>query len=118
MKRRIRAAILPLLFIAITGYFVFNAVNGSRGIKAQRHNQAMLVQDQTTLNAVRVTRDRWQARVDALRHHAIAGDMLDQQARSVLDLANPDDLAVPLRQTAPPGVTQNPSARNSPPQAP
>lgn len=101
MKRRIRALILPLLLVAITGYFAFNAIHGSRGIKAQRQNQTLLAQDRATLKAVKANRDRWQARVDALRHHAIAADMLDQQARSVLDLAKPDDLAVPLKQAHP-----------------
>ena len=115
MKRRIRAVILPVLFIAITGYFVFNAINGSRGIKAQRLNQALLAQDQATLTSVEANRDRWQARVDALRHHTIAGDMLGQQARSVLDLANPDDLAVPLKH-APPSTVQTPLSAIKAPQ--
>lgn len=97
MKRRIRAAVLPLLLLAVTLYFVFNAINGSRGIEAQRRNRDVLVQDQATLISVAARRDRWEARVDALRHHAIAGDMLDQQVRSVLDLADPGDLAVPLK---------------------
>lgn len=100
MKRRVRAVVLPALFLAVTGYFVFNAVNGSRGIVAQRHNEAILEQDRVALAATTTRRDRWQARVDSLRHHAIAADMLDQQARAVLNLAEPDDLAVPLKPEA------------------
>lgn len=96
MKRRLRAIVLPILLLAVTGYFVFNAVNGSRGIIAQRHNQVLLVRDRIALAATTARRDRWQARVDSLRHHAIAPDMLDQQARAVLNLAEPDDLAIPL----------------------
>lgn len=97
MKRRFRAAILPVLFLAVTGYFVFNAINGSRGIRAQRQDATVLVQDKAALTAVTARRDRWQARVDTLRHHAIAPDMLNQQARSVLNFADPDDLVVPLK---------------------
>lgn len=102
MKRRLRGVVLPLLLLAITGYFVFNAINGSRGITAQHLEAAVLAQDSETLTTVQATRDRWQARVDALRHHAIARDMLDAQARSVLDLANPDEWSVPLPTPASP----------------
>lgn len=96
MKRRLRAVVLPVIFLLVTGYFVFNAINGSRGIIAQRQHQAILVQDQVALTTTTARRDRWQARVNALQHHSIAPDMLNQQARAVLDLANPDDLAVPI----------------------
>lgn len=96
MKRRLRAIVLPAFFLAVTAYFVFNAVSGSRGIVAQRQSTTMLAQDQVTLSTTTARRDRWQARVDSLRHHSIAPDMLDQQARAVLNLANPDDLAVPF----------------------
>lgn len=97
MRRRLRAFVFPCLFLAVTGYFVFNAVNGSRGILAQRHHEAMLAQDRAALTATTARRDRWQARVDSLRHHAIAADMLDQQARSVLNFADPDDLVVTVK---------------------
>jgi cell division protein FtsB len=102
VKRRIRAVIVPLLLLIVTGYFVFNAIKGSRGITAQRQDQALLAQDKTALTAVQARRDRWQARVDALRHHAIDPDMLNAQARSVLNLADPDDLSVPLKPSAVP----------------
>lgn len=101
MKRRLRGIILPLLLLIVTGYFVFNAINGSRGITAQRHDRAILATDTATLGSVKQRQDRWQSRVDALRHHAIARDMLNEQARAVLNLANPDDLAVPLPPPAP-----------------
>ncbi len=94
---------VPLLLLIVTGYFVFNAIKGSRGITAQRQDRALLVQDQAALAAVQVRRDRWQARVDALHHHAIDRDMLNAQARAVLNLADPDDLSIPLKsQPAPP----------------
>lgn len=111
MKRRVRAVILPLLFLLVTGYFVYNAVNFSRGIRAQRQNAATLAQDRADLATVSSRRDRWQARVGALRHHAIARDMLDQQARSVLDLADPDDLSLPLKVPPPPTAPVSPPAR-------
>lgn len=104
MKRRLRGLVLPFLFLAVTAYFVFNAINGSRGIVAQRRDQAVLAQDRQALHDVAIRRDRWQARVNALRHHAIAPDMLNEQARAVLNLADPGDLAVPLGKQAADGA--------------
>lgn len=97
MKRRLRALVIPCLFLLVTGYFAMNAVNGSRGIIAQHRDELILAQDRVTLAATTERRDRWQARVDSLRHHSIAADMLDRQARSVLNLADPDDLVVTLK---------------------
>lgn len=112
MKRRLRAAVVPILLLGITGYFVYNAINGGRGIRAQRHEQAVLVQDQATLKSVSAGHQRWQARVDALRHNSIDRDMLDQQVRSVLNLANPDDLALPLK-PPPANATPAPAASSA-----
>ena len=116
MKRRLRGLVLPVLFLVVTAYFVFNAINGSRGIIAQRHDKAILAKDRQSLTDVTARRDRWQARVDALHHHAIAPDMLNEQARAVLNLADPDDLAVPLHPSpAPPApAASTPAAPGRP----
>ncbi|OYW08902.1 MAG: septum formation inhibitor [Acidiphilium sp. 37-67-22] len=108
--------VLPFLFLAVTAYFVFNAINGSRGIVAQRRDQAVLAQDQQALHAVSTRRDRWQARVNALGHHAIAPDMLNEQARAILNLADPDDLAVPLGKPAADGTTAGAGGQAAPAQ--
>ncbi len=115
VKRRLRAVIVPLLLLVVTGYFVYNAIKGTRGITAQQHDRAILAQDDETLAKVDTSRNRWQARVDALRHHAIAKDMLNDQARAVLNLANPDDLSVPLQQpVAKPAPPITPSSQPHP----
>ncbi len=106
---------VPLLLLIVTGYFVFNAIKGSRGITAQRQDRALLVQDQAALAGVQVRRDRWQARVDALHHHAIDRDMLNAQARAVLNLADPDDLSIPLKsQPAPSAPMPVPAPASGP----
>lgn len=96
MKRRLRTLILPTIFLIVTGYFVFNALAGSRGMRAQAHDRQALERAQSQLVAVEARRTRWQARVDGLANGAIRPDLLDQEARIVLNLARPDDLVVPL----------------------
>jgi len=100
MKKRLRAMLLPLLLIGLTAYFGVNAIRGSRGLRAQAADRTMLAGTQARLAEVNAERDFWQTRVDGLRDSAIEADMLGQRAREVLNLADPDDLVLPLHRSA------------------
>lgn len=107
MKRVLRAAIAPFIFLTLTVYFGYNALHGSRGFVAQSAEARAIANARADLKTVLARRDRWEARVAALKPKAIEPDMLDQQARAVLNLANPADLVVPLH----PGETKRPLPR-------
>lgn len=111
MNRRLRGLILPTVFLMVTAYFVFNALAGSRGMRAQAQDRQALAKAQSQLVAVNLRRARWQARVNGLANAAIRPDLLDQEARAVLNLARADDLVVPL----PPQGTADPSGKTSAP---
>jgi cell division protein FtsB len=96
MKRILRAVIGPAIFLTLTVYFGYNAIHGSRGYIAQSVETKTIHKAKADLKVVLARRDRWEARVAALAPNAIEPDMLDGQARAVLNLANPDDLVVPL----------------------
>ena len=92
VKRRLRGAIAPVVFLAVTGYFCWNAVQGPHGLKAFAAQQAMLQQAQVDLSAASAERDAWQRRVRALEGDHLDRDMLDERARFQLDYVNPHDL--------------------------
>jgi cell division protein FtsB len=94
MKRRLRAVIAPVVFLAITVYFCWNAVQGQHGLKAAAAQQAMLKQAQADLVAAQTDHDAWQRRVQALQSDHLDLDMLDERARALLNLANPNDVIV------------------------
>ncbi len=94
MKRRMRGAIAPVVFLAVTGYFCWNAVQGPHGLKSAASEQAVLKQAQTELAAAEAERDAWQRRVHALESDHLDRDMLDERARALLNLANPSDIIV------------------------
>jgi cell division protein FtsB len=96
LKRRLLAALPPVIFLAITGYFAWNAVHGSRGLEAQARERAQLAMAQQDFAQVDALRAQWQTRIADLGGPAIAPDMLDAQARAVLNLAEPADLVVAL----------------------
>ncbi|HXQ21458.1 MAG TPA: septum formation initiator family protein [Candidatus Acidoferrales bacterium] len=94
VKRRLRGAIAPVVFLAVTAYFCWNAVQGPHGLKAFATQQAMLQQAQADLAAANAERDAWQRRVRALEGDHLDRDMLEERARALLNLASPNEIIV------------------------
>jgi len=93
-KRRARAAIIPTVFLGVAGYFAWNAVQGDRGLVMAAQRRAELEAKQAELAQVEQERALWLRRVTALRGDQIDRDMLDERARAMLNLAEPDDVIV------------------------
>jgi cell division protein FtsB len=94
LKRRARATIAPTVFLAVTAYFVWNAVQGPHGLKSFAIQQTVLKQAQADLTTAETERDAWQRRVHALESDHLDLDMLDERARALLNLAHPNDVIV------------------------
>jgi cell division protein FtsB len=94
LKHRLRALAPPAIFLAITYYFGWNAIHGKSGLEAQQQQRAELAQVQHSFNAVDAQRVQWETRINDLSAQAIDPDMLDGQARQILNLANPGDLVI------------------------
>jgi cell division protein FtsB len=98
VKRRFLATLPPAVFLAITYYFAWNAVHGRSGLEAQAAQRAALRQVAQNFATVDAQRAEWETRIADLSGPSITGDMLDEQARQVLNLADPDDLVIELPQ--------------------
>jgi cell division protein FtsB len=94
LKRRMKAAIAPLVFLALTGYFSWNAVHGNHGLVAYAQRQELLTQAQSDQARALAERDAWERRVAGLRSQHIDADTLDERARAMLNLASPSDIIV------------------------
>jgi len=86
----------PVLFLGITWYFGYNALHGTRGLEAQRVQEGELVNARSAFSQIDAQRSIWETKIATLNGQSIAGDMLDNEARVVLNLANPADLIVAL----------------------
>jgi cell division protein FtsB len=95
LKRRAKAAIAPLVFLAITGYFAWSATQGAHGLVAYAERQKLLQEAQADHDAAQTERDAWEQRVQGLRADHLDLDTLDERARAMLNLANPNDVIVP-----------------------
>jgi cell division protein FtsB len=94
MKRRLRAALPPLIFLLLAGYFGWNATRGDRGLVAQQQDKLDLKAAQVQLASANQEVKLWEARIDGLGDRALDLDALDGQARSMLNLVDPRDLVV------------------------
>ena len=96
IKLRLRAMLPPAIFLLITGYFAWNAVHGARGLEAQAAERLALAKAQQNFAAVDALRNQWELKIASLSDASIAADVLDNQARLVLNLADPADMVVKL----------------------
>lgn len=95
VKRRAKAAVPPLIFLALVGYFAWNSVHGDHGLVAYAHRQALLAEAQADQARAQAERDAWVQRVSGLRSRHIDADALDERARAMLNLADPSEIVVP-----------------------
>src|SRR3954468_23817025 len=95
VKRRAKAAVAPMIFLSVVGYFGWNAVQGNRGLVAYAQRQEWLAQAQADQAKVQAERDAWERRVAGLRARHIDADALDERSRAMLNLADPSDIIVP-----------------------
>jgi cell division protein FtsB len=97
-RTRLRTALTTLgLYImaaALIGYFGMNAFTGNRGIKATQDLAIQQSELSAELSQLRGERTAWQRRVALLRSESLDPDMLDEQARAMLDYVHPRDLVL------------------------
>ncbi len=89
-------ALPPVIFLAITCYFGWNAVHGHSGLEAQATQRVALAQARAQFAEVDAQRAQWETWVADLSAQSIGPDTLDDQSRRVLNLADPGDIVVQL----------------------
>jgi cell division protein FtsB len=94
MKRKLRAAIPPVIFLLLAVYFGWNATRGDRGLVAQQQDKLDLAAAQVQLARANAEVTQWQNRIDGMGDRDLDLDALDGQARSMLNLVDPHDLVV------------------------
>ncbi len=96
-KRR-RATLYPLALYcvsgAIGGYFVWHAVNGERGLKTKDEYEHKIASLRGELEELKLEHASWDHRIALLSGREIDRDLLDEEARVLLDRVNRNDLVV------------------------
>jgi cell division protein FtsB len=98
MKTRTRAILFPIVFYLVlgvaSGYLVWGASKGDRGLTAKARYDADAARLQVQLVQLQAERARWRRRVDSMRSDSVDRDLLDEEARAVLDRVGKDDVVI------------------------
>jgi cell division protein FtsB len=100
-RRRLRSLLnaLALYVIAalLIGYFGVNAYTGEHGLIAKQDLDQEIGQLSSELATARAERAVWERRVALLKSDNLDPDLLDERARTLLNLAEPRDLTLMLK---------------------
>ena len=94
IKLALRAMVPPVLFLALVGYFGWNATQGDHGLQAYAMRQEQLKAVQGDLQRIEGERDQMERRVAGMRSARLDPDTLDERSRAILNLADPNDIVV------------------------
>ena len=98
VRTRTRAILAPIAFYVIlgvaSGYLVWGAWNGERGLKTKAEYSNQMQDLGAELRGLQAQRQSWERRVALMRSDAVDRDLLDEEARAVLDRVGKNDLVV------------------------
>ena len=97
LRRRARQIAPQVFFACLLGYFVYHGVQGERGLIAWAQMQEELERVEAQQTRLAETRARWEHRVGLLRPDQIDPDMLDEQARTLLNLGQENEYVIFLK---------------------
>ena len=100
IRRRSPLILGPILGISLCGYFAFHLVEGDRGLLAWVRLSQQLREAKATLAEAEGERRTLERRVELLKPEHLDRDMLDERARSQLDLVGRNEIVIvtPTRQ--------------------
>src|SRR5262245_15814958 len=96
-KKRLRQAIGPTIAACLFGYFVYHAIEGDRGVMAWLRIGQQLAESKRNLQTLAAERQEIEHRVALLSPSSIDPDLLDERARLMLNVAEPDDRLVIIK---------------------
>jgi cell division protein FtsB len=94
IRRRARFIVGPICGISLVGYFAYHLVQGDRGLAAFLRLSQEVRLAQATLAETESERRTLDQRVNLLRPDHLDRDMLDERARSALNLIGPDERVI------------------------
>lgn len=86
--------ILPALSIGVLVYFGFHALHGDSGLYSKYRLQARIAQLTSDLNEIEAKNAVLERRVKLMHDGTLEKDILDEQARKNLNLAQSDEIII------------------------
>ncbi|WP_032112107.1 FtsB family cell division protein [Candidatus Paracaedibacter symbiosus] len=93
-SRRFQQVVGPLISITLLGYFVYHIIQGERGLLSWMRLKQKIQTLEQKLTSVQEEQSQLEQRVYLLRPDSLDRDMLEEQARKILNYANTDELII------------------------
>jgi cell division protein FtsB len=94
LRKHAGLILVPIIGLALTGYFAHHLVEGDRGLKAWFRLNREIRSATANLEMVRAQRTALDLRVANLRPDHVDPDLLDERIRATLNLVSPDDIVI------------------------
>ncbi|ABI62080.1 Septum formation initiator [Granulibacter bethesdensis] len=94
VRRKLKSAVAPTVFLALLGYFSWNVTRGNLGLQSYHEHQADMMQAAKDLEAAKADLASWERRIKGLGSSRLDTDSLDERSRAMLNLADPTDIVV------------------------
>jgi cell division protein FtsB len=94
IKRQLKSAAIPVLLLALTGVFAWQATQGDHGLIMREQRKSQLAQAEANYAAAKAERDNWERKVAGLTASHLDKDALDQRVRELLNLADPTEIVI------------------------
>lgn len=86
---------LPVMFLAACGYFVWHAIHGERGLIAREERLQQIAEATAERERVQTELAAMERRVMGLRGDRLDRDQLEERARQLLNMVGRDEIVIP-----------------------
>ena len=100
-KTLLKSLLTPVIGVGLVGYFAYHTVQGNRGVLSLVSLMSETDQARETLAEMHAERLALEARVNALSPAHLDLDLLEEQARFILNVGNEDELVLFLPESEP-----------------
>jgi cell division protein FtsB len=94
IRRRARAVVGPVLGMAVAGYFLYNLIEGDRGVLAWLRTMQQIHAAKAALRVTQKREAELRRKDFELTPEHLDPDLLDERIRSVLDLGLPNEIVI------------------------
>jgi len=94
LRRRVRHALPPLVWLVLTFYFGWHAVNGERGLRRMFELRQEIAVARQVAEEISLRRTEMERKVQMLSSQSIDVDMLEESARSLLNMGQDGDYVI------------------------
>lgn len=94
IRRRARHVVLPVICVSVMAYSAYHIVQGERGLKRWWSLQKEISDAESKRDRVVAERERLRYRAGLLRAGQLDADMVDEQARRMLNVARRDEVVI------------------------